>query len=76
MVDTFWNKMMSIKKIAIVSGFNASHAVIFNKKDEDKYLKYNVFHGYDLKWLTSRSMYRWVPKNTQMKMDETSVMTS
>lgn len=66
MVDAFWHKLMSIKQIAIVSGFNASHSITyFNKNSsEDLNNKYKQFHGYDLNWLTARTSYKFTPNNT------------
>lgn len=36
MIDAFWNKIMSIKEMIIMSGFNASHSVLFSKPTENK----------------------------------------
>lgn len=66
MVDTFWNFILEIKKIIIMTGFNACHDIL--KKENDQFSTPKEFLGYDMRWLTARTSYKFTPVNTQLKI--------
>jgi hypothetical protein len=63
MVDYFWDYLISLKTMAILTGFNA-----VQKKKFGKETNYSEFNGYDLKWLTARTTYKFTPNNMDVKI--------
>lgn len=62
MIDTFWNYILDIKKVIFMTGFNACHNIL--KSENNKFSTPKDFLGYDMKWLTARTSYKFTPINT------------
>ncbi len=45
-----------------MTGFNACHEIL--QRENDQFTTPKDFLGYDMKWLTARSSYKFTPVNT------------
>jgi len=74
MVDAFWNFVLSIKKLVILTGFNAAHSIIYQERSAEAQsdASRKQFCGYDLQWLTARSSYQFTPCNSQIKLNSST----
>jgi len=61
MVDAFWEVIMNMNEQIILTGFNACHDPLHQIGTERKLPE--GFCGYDLKWLTARTSWRFTAKN-------------
>ena len=68
MVDAFWEKIIKLNHRLIMTGFNAAHDLVMKSKTANKGYS-NKFTGYDLKWLTARTSYKFTPKCDNIKID-------
>jgi hypothetical protein len=70
MVDAFWDNIIKIEGMAVMTGFNACHDIVFDTKQKEGGYKYiNKFCGYDLEWLTHRTSYKFTPKCDNIKIE-------
>jgi hypothetical protein len=53
----------------VMTGFNASHKIIFQQAKDLKMVAPKDFCGYDLGWLATRSSYRFTPNNHIIKLE-------
>lgn len=70
MIDSFWNYILAQEKIIIMTGFNACHEIL--QRENDQFSTPKDFLGYDMKWLTARTSYKFTPVNTQLKLRATT----
>lgn len=73
MVDAFWDQIIKLNYRVVMTGFNAAHDIVFKTKKDQKIQKpifEHKFTGYDLKWLTARTSYRFTPKANNVKIDQ------